>query len=258
MKQAFAYGLKDSLLLIHNWQRWGYDYRLPDVWPPNPQFGALEEMQEISKVCAAADVPWGLHDNYIDFYPDAAGFSYDHITFNEQGQPKKAWINLGRDAQSYQWRPDQIMPFVQRNVKLIQDGVHPTASFLDVFAASGTFDYYDREGKFHPKTETRKCWGDVFAWIRETLGNNAAHVFRGRRRSSHRLARRRGLPVPATGERAASVCDETGLLGLGSRSVVRRGQSRALHSARRRLFPALPGRALARAPWHRKRRLYQR
>ncbi|MCX7015011.1 MAG: hypothetical protein NTW86_21070 [Candidatus Sumerlaeota bacterium] len=173
MKKALTYGLKDSMLLIHSWQRWGYDYRLPDVWPPNPQFGTLEEMQDISRICAAADVPWGLHDNYIDFYPDASGFSYDHITFNEQGEPKKAWINIGRDAQSYQWRPDQILPFVQRNLKLIKDSVHPTAYFLDVFSASGTFDYYDRDGKFHGKPETRQCWGDVFAWIRDYLDANA-------------------------------------------------------------------------------------
>jgi len=36
LKKAFQYGLTNSAVVWHNWQRWGYDYRLPDVYPPNP------------------------------------------------------------------------------------------------------------------------------------------------------------------------------------------------------------------------------
>jgi hypothetical protein len=114
-----------------------------------------------------------LHDNYIDFYPDAADYSYDHICFTEQGEPIKAWINTGRDAQSYRWRPDRIMPFVKRNLKLIKPDLKPTHYFIDVFTSLPCFDFYDRYGNFHSMLETRKCWGDAFAWIRDYLGNNA-------------------------------------------------------------------------------------
>jgi hypothetical protein len=173
MKQMIAYGLTDSLLTIHVWQRWGYDYRLPDIYPPLPSLGTIEDMQQIAKVCAESDIPWGLHDNYIDFYPDAADYSYDHICFTEQGEPIKAWINEGRDAQSYRWRPDHIMPFLQRNLKLIKPNLKPTHYFIDVFTSLTCFDFYDRHGNFHPMLETRKCWGEAFAWIRDYLGDNA-------------------------------------------------------------------------------------
>ena len=173
MKRMVNYGLTDSLLTVHVWQRWGYDYRLPDIYPPQPQLGTIEDMRQIAEVCAEHDIPWGLHDNYIDFYPDAKDYSYDHICFTEQGEPVKAWINRGRQAQSYRWRPDHIMPFVKRNLKLIKPNLKPTHYFIDVFTSLPCFDYYDKQGDFHSMLETRKCWGEAFAWIRDYLGANA-------------------------------------------------------------------------------------
>jgi len=173
MKRMAAYGLTDSLLTVHVWQRWGYDYRLPDIYPPQPQLGTVEDMQKIAEVCGEYGIPWGLHDNYIDFYPDAEDYSYDHICFTEQGEPIKAWINRGRDAQSYRWRPDRIMPFVQRNLRLIAPNLKPTHYFMDVFTSLTCFDFYDKSGRYHPMLETRKCWGEAFAWIRDYLGDNA-------------------------------------------------------------------------------------
>jgi hypothetical protein len=173
MEEMIRYGLSDSFLTVHNWQRWGYDYRLPDIWPPNPSYGTVEDMQQIERVCEAQDIPWGLHDNYIDFYPDAEGYSYDHICFAEGGQPIKAWLNEGREAQSYRWRPDAFGPFMKRNLRLIKAGCAPTHYFIDVFTSASCFDFYDREGRFHPSTETRAKWGECFAWIRDYLGDNA-------------------------------------------------------------------------------------
>jgi hypothetical protein len=173
MKRMVAYGLTDSLLTVHVWQRWGYDYRLPDIYPPLPQLGSVQDMREIAAVCATHDIPWGLHDNYIDIYPDAEGYTYDHVCFTQQGEPVKAWLNEGRNAQSYRWRPDHIMPFVRRNLQLIKPNLRPTHYFIDVFTSMNCFDYYDREGDFHSMLETRKCWGDVFAWVRDYLGDNA-------------------------------------------------------------------------------------
>ena len=173
MQEMIDYGCTDSLLTVHAWQRWGYDYRLPDIWPPSPHLGTAEDMRKIGEVCRRHDIPWGLHDNYIDFYPDATDYTYDHVCFTPGGAPIKAWINTGRDAQSYRWRPDAFEPFVKRNLKLIKEAVAPSHYFIDVFTSAGCFDFYDKDGRFHPSTETRKCWGETFAWIRDYLGGNA-------------------------------------------------------------------------------------
>ncbi len=169
MQQMIDYGLTDSLMTLHVWQRWGYDYRLPDIYPPNPALGTLDDMTRMGEVCNPHNIPWGLHDNYIDFYPDANEFSYDHICFTQSGQPIKAWINEGRDAQSYRWRPDHIMPFVQRNLKPIKEHLKPTHYFIDVFSSINMFDFYDIKGQFHSSLETRQHWGDTFRWIQDEL-----------------------------------------------------------------------------------------
>mgnify|MGYP005840187579 CR=1 FL=1 len=171
LRRCFAYGLTNSLALIHVWQRWGYDYRLPDIFPPLPALGTLEDLRELGRACDQAGALWGLHDNYIDLYPDATGFSYEHVTFDAQGRPRKAWLNEGRNAQSYQFRPDRVRPFLKRNLDLIQPALQPSASFVDVWTSLNAFDFYDRQGAFHSKTETLRCWGEAFALIRDTLGN---------------------------------------------------------------------------------------
>jgi len=93
--------------------------------------------------------------------------------FTEQGEPVKAFLNEGRDARSYRWRPDHIMAFVQRNLKLIKPNLKPTHYFIDVFTAIDCFDYYDSSGNFHSMLETRKHWGEAFAWVRDYLGGDA-------------------------------------------------------------------------------------
>jgi len=170
LARCFGYGLTNSLVIMHVWQRWGYDYRLPDIFPPNPSLGSLDDLKKLGALCRSRGVLWGLHDNYIDFYPDATGFSYDHITFSADGQPRRAWLNEGRDAQSYQFRPDHVMPFLKRNLDLIVPSLQPTASFVDVLTSAGSFDFYDRHGKLHSKRETQRCWGEAFALIERRCG----------------------------------------------------------------------------------------
>ncbi len=90
LTNAGKYGLNDSIFVKHVWQRWGYDYRLPEIYPP---LGNNDDFMAMRQAAKDAGIIFAPHDNYIDFYPDAAGYSYDHIVFNEDGTPKKAWYN---------------------------------------------------------------------------------------------------------------------------------------------------------------------
>jgi len=176
LREAIRYGMTDAVLIYHNWQRWGYDYRLPDIFPPNPARGTLAEFQELGQVCRKAGILFAPHDNYIDFYPDADNYSYEAIAFTADNRPVKAWYNRGRDAQSYRFRPDRIQPFLARNIGLMKGNVQPTAYFIDVFSSLMPFDYYDWRGRFHPKTETQKLWGEAFNFVRDYLSDNAVQV----------------------------------------------------------------------------------
>lgn len=176
LERAFRYGLTDSVVVWHNWQRWGYDYRLPDIFPPNPQFGTLDEFLQLVETCKRYGVLFAPHDNYIDFYPDAEGFSYKRIAFNRDRTPVPAWFNEGRKAQSYRWRADQLMPFLRRNLHLIKESFAPTAYFIDVWSSICPYDYWTDEGKFFTRIYTRDVWRNAFAWIRDFLGDNAPQI----------------------------------------------------------------------------------
>lgn len=185
IKKSIQYGVTDSLFVKHVWQCWGYDVRLPDIWNTNPDapnsvlpsLGTYEELRELAETCAANKIPFGVHDNYIDYYPDAEDFSYDYIDFHANGTPRKAWINHGAGVQSYQWRPDLFKPFLERNLALDRKYL-PTmdAYFVDVFTSANVYDYYDREGNFHPMTQTAECWKDAF----ETMSAGLSHTVDGK------------------------------------------------------------------------------
>ncbi|HBT76221.1 MAG TPA: hypothetical protein DEB39_04685 [Planctomycetaceae bacterium] len=166
---AIRYGLTDSLFINHVWQRYGYDNRLPDIWPPNERFGTLDEMRETLRKCDEAGILYGLHDNYIDFYPDADEFGFDSISFEPDGRPRKAWLNTGIDARSYQFRPDRFAPFLKRNLDLMLPDLPLSCYFVDVFASMPPIDFHDRQGGFHSRAETLEHWNQCFDTIRERL-----------------------------------------------------------------------------------------
>ena len=164
---AAKYGMNDAVFVKHDWQCWGYDYRLPEIWPPRGGSAAFGAMRA---ACRDAGMLFCPHDNYTDIYPDCEGFTYDLTVFNLDGTPQLAWFNPGRHAQSYRWAPHAFHPWCRRNAKLLRDGCDPDAIFIDVFTAHPPFDYLDREGRFHTKNETSASWGRGFELYREGFG----------------------------------------------------------------------------------------
>ena len=176
MKIFLSYGLTDTLLIQHVWQRYGYDVRLPDIWPPNQAQGSIDDLKQLQSFCDENHIPFGLHDNYIDFYPDADDFSYQSIIMNSDGSPQKAWYNPGPDVQSYRFNPTKIFPFAERNLNLIRENVMQTAYFTDVFSSIHIMDFYDSEGNFHSRAETLDCWNKYFDLVRSKFNNNAITI----------------------------------------------------------------------------------
>lgn len=177
LSKAFRYGLTDSMVVWHNWQRWGYDYRLPEIYPPNPEYGSTEELRSLIDTCRSAGVLAAVHDNYIDYYPDAAGFSYDKtVAFAADGAPVRAWLNEGRGAQSYRYRSDCAEPILKDNLRLIREGLRPSAYFIDVWSSIRPYDYWTADGQYYSAVYSRDTWGKLFTWIRDFLGERAPQI----------------------------------------------------------------------------------
>lgn len=166
IRRAARYGLADSVFVKHSWQRWGYDVRLPEIYPPR---GSMEDFLAMAQACREAGILFCPHDNYVDFYPDAEGFSYRHIIFNADGTPQRAWFNRSAQAQSYRWLPTAFFPWMEANLRLMRDNVAPQAYFTDVFSAIAPMDFFDESGRFSPKTVTAERWGAAIDRMREVL-----------------------------------------------------------------------------------------
>ena len=160
-------GLNDAVFVKHVWQRWGYDYRLPEIYPPAGDRAAFADM---ARACRETGILFCPHDNYTDIYPDAENYSYDLVVFNLDGTPQLAWYNEGRRAQSYRWAPHAFHPWALRNAKLLREGCAPEAIFIDVLTAHGPFDYLDRAAHYHSKAETSAAWAKAFKTYRAGFG----------------------------------------------------------------------------------------
>jgi len=167
---AARYGLTHAVFVKHVWQRWGYDYRLPEIYPPQ---GGLETFRAMPEACRRHGILFAPHDNYIDLYPDAEGFSYDDVLFNADGTPQRAWYNQGREAQSYRWLPHAFGPWLESNMRAMRNGFAPDSLFIDVFSAIHVMDYYDRAGRFYGRDRTTQEWRAAFDTCRRILGRGA-------------------------------------------------------------------------------------
>lgn len=167
LRLAKKYGLDDVLYLQHNWQRWGYDTRLPDVYPPK---GKKADFDEMVKAAKDAGYLFGIHDNYVDYYPDADGFSYRLFCYNPDGTPRDAWYNPGPRSLSYRWLPQAFHAKLKSNMALQREGFRPNAIFIDVFTASTQFDVLDHTGRFYPARDCNREWCKAWEEVREGYG----------------------------------------------------------------------------------------
>ncbi len=72
LEDARQLGMGRGIPSYHGWIKGGYDESHPDIWPPEPALGTVEELGELCN-------PEGpfvahLHDNYQDIYEQSASF----------------------------------------------------------------------------------------------------------------------------------------------------------------------------------------
>lgn len=67
-------GMRRGTFSFHGWVNGGYDETHPDIWPPEPALGTIEELRAL---CTPEGPFVGdLHDNYQDIYEQSASFPH--------------------------------------------------------------------------------------------------------------------------------------------------------------------------------------
>lgn len=143
-------GLKDHgvdhlAIIQHVWQCYGYDVKLPDHLPANPQFGGDEGMIEFGRAANECGYLWSLHENYIDLYPDAPSYDPTARVLRADGSPSPAWYNPGTQGQSFGLKCNRALDYAKQNSPEIHRRYGTTAAYLDVHTCVPPWHQLDHE-----------------------------------------------------------------------------------------------------------------
>jgi len=180
-----SYGLENLLVQVHAWQHSGYDVKLPDVLPANEGCGGDNGFIALSQTAAKHGYLFGVHENYVDLYPDAASWDEKLVARNADGSMVPAWYNEGTKVQSFGYRADAIVPTAERFTPEVHKRFGTTMAYLDVHSAVPPWFHVDFTagqpvaGRFLPVWDAHcKLW-EYFRKVHggPVLGEGANHWY---------------------------------------------------------------------------------
>jgi len=180
-----SYGVDNAAVIWHNWQRYGYDVKLPDHLPANPALGGDEAMKRLAAAARDAGYLFALHENYIDFYPDAPSYDPKDVVLSNKGEPSKAWFNKGTKVQSFALKAGRMPHYAAQNSPEIHRRFGTTAAYLDVHTCVPPWHHVDYDpktrfaGSHHLKVQVHR---QLFQFERDThggplFGEGARHFY---------------------------------------------------------------------------------
>lgn len=144
-------GIDRALLVLNGWVNGGYDNRHPDVLPPAPEIGGAAGLAECSLRLHALGPGWvfGLHDNYQDFYKNAASWNEDYIMKKPDGSLHEGGVWAGGLAYLICSRKSVELASRPGNVPGVKAQFAPDLYFSDTIFAAPLYECFDPK---HPLT----------------------------------------------------------------------------------------------------------
>lgn len=140
-------GMADCVVIVHVWQRMGYDNGLPSVLPANAFLGGEEALKEIGDIVRSASCDFALHQNYVDYYPNALDFDIALAALDGAGKPAKSWFNEAVGIGSYLTKARAMLTLARDNAPEIKRRLGTTASFLDVNSGMAPWEKVDMDAR---------------------------------------------------------------------------------------------------------------
>lgn len=153
-------GIDRAYLHLDGWGFRGYDNLHPDILPPCLEAGGWDGMKRFADACEELNILFAVHDQYRDYYEDAASYEPRHTILYEDGtRPSgSTWPGGKQSVLCSCFAPG----CVKRNHSALHEhGVNVKGAYLDVFAVVTPDECYNPE---HPVT-------------REQCLENRAHCF---------------------------------------------------------------------------------
>jgi hypothetical protein len=167
------HGIRDGIVLLHVWQRDGYDNGLPAHFPANAKQGGDEAMKRLVATGTRLGHLFALHENYVDYYPNYEHFRESDIALDSKGAPQKAWFNEGTGIQSFAVAPDAMLRLAESQSPEIHRRYATNANYLDVNTAVPPWFHVDQRAGSNGAGQFARVWerhGALFDFERSTHG----------------------------------------------------------------------------------------
>jgi hypothetical protein len=128
-----ANGLDRAYVHLDGWGFYGYDNGHPDVLPVGQEQGGWDGLRRFSETCSEIGYFFAVHDQYRDFYFNAASFDDRLVLINLEGKREEhsTWCGGPQTILSPRFAPG----YVRRNHDLFAEhGIGVRGAYLDVFA----------------------------------------------------------------------------------------------------------------------------
>lgn len=143
LKKLADWGITNVMAIIHVWQRSGFDNALPAHYPANEGLGGDVELVKIFNFCRQLGIRCGLHENYVDYYPNYDFFDGNDISLDSAGNRIKAWFNTSTGIQAFAEKPNAMLRLAATQSPEIHRRYGTNASFLDVQSAVAPWFHVD-------------------------------------------------------------------------------------------------------------------
>ena len=176
-------GVSDLLVIRHPWQRCGYDDCYPAVLPARAEWGGEEALRALAQTARQAGYLFALHENYVDFYPDAGLGSPGDLALDPDGSPRPAWFNETTGVQSHLLSPFRALEYARQNAPEIHRRYGTSAAFVDVHTAVPPWEKTDYNAAYEGRARFLPvfcAYADLLTYLRAAhegpvLGEGGAH-----------------------------------------------------------------------------------
>ena len=183
LKTLASYGLDRFFVIVHDWQHGGYDNQLPDVLPANAAYGGNAALRDLTATARGFGELIGLHENYVDFYPNAPSYNTDDLALLPDGKFKPAWQQSV--VPSFLMTPTAMRKYAARITPLAHRELGTNGSYLDVHSAIPPWDHPDARPDRPDAGSLQACWKaqrDLWQLMRDVhggpvLGEGANHWY---------------------------------------------------------------------------------
>ncbi len=148
LRELASRGVRRSYVHLDGWGVRGYDNLHPDVLPACPEAGGAEAMKRLADTCRELGFLLAVHDNYRDYYHDAASFDERFSARREDGSYEHLHVWYGGDQSILcaHFAPAHVL---KNHDALRKLGISLDGAYLDVFSIVPGDECYHPE---HPIT----------------------------------------------------------------------------------------------------------